>query len=88
MIKNPYESPKAEDARLGGWRRAAAALLYAPILLLVLLAVAMLTAGVRWLIIEYRGGHPFSLSLALLSGSALSASVAGGIFWLARRIAR
>jgi hypothetical protein len=44
----------------------------------------MLFAGCRWLILETLNGWPFSLSLALLGGSSVTAGVCFAAVWLAR----
>jgi hypothetical protein len=85
MPENPYQSPVAKTTRT---KPLLALLLHIVAVPPGLLALLMTVAGIRWLIIEHEQDIPHSLSLALLSGAAISTIITGGIVWLATRVAR
>jgi hypothetical protein len=87
MDEEPRESPKSFPviARVPAWRAVLGIVLWACAAAIGLLATLMFWGGFRWLYVELSNSRPLSLSLALLGGAIISATVSAGFAWLAIR---
>ncbi len=89
MDENPYRSPESLVANAKpAWRLFASIALWVLAIPPALLTMLMTFAGVRWLVIELLNGWLISISVALLLGAGLSASVTALLVMGARRLRR
>ena len=100
MDENPYESPQEKPhaiARQSLARRGIRLILFGSATAIGFIAVLMLIAGGRWLVIRFlgrrepmmlTGDREVGLSVALLSGSAILIIAMTGLILFARRVGR